>query len=136
MWVLSRNAIKAASPDWAAQLQECWCRVWGRGECDDIFELSLFAHLSFKTKIHQPGSHYNTHIMTGHLWSLCEGVYAEQSALADVPVGRGAGGGERGRGELRRGRRHVRPGRGRPVRLLSALPALTARLQTAPERLS
>ena len=28
--------------------------MWGRGECDDIFELSLFAHLSFKTKIHQP----------------------------------------------------------------------------------
>ena len=90
MWVLPRNAIKAGSPDWAAQLQECWCRGWGRGECDDIFELSLFAHLSFKTKIHQPGSHYNTHITTGYLWSLCEGVYAEQSALADVPVGRTA----------------------------------------------
>ena len=54
MWVLSRNAIKAASPDWAAQLQECWCRVWGRGECDNIFELSLFTHLSTKIKIQQP----------------------------------------------------------------------------------
>ena len=52
MWVLPRNAIKAGSPDWAAQLQECpggW-----RGECDDIFELCLFTHLSTKIKIQQP----------------------------------------------------------------------------------
>ena len=52
MWVLPRNAIKAGSPDWAAQLQEC--RGWWRGECDDIFELCLFTHLSTKIKIQQP----------------------------------------------------------------------------------
>ena len=43
---------KAGSPDWAAQLQEC--RGWWRGECDDIFELCLFTHLSTKIKIQQP----------------------------------------------------------------------------------
>ena len=52
MWVLPRNAIKAASPDLAAQLQEC--RGWWRGDCDDIFELSMFTHLSTKIKIQQP----------------------------------------------------------------------------------
>ena len=40
--------MKAGSPDWAAQLQEC--RGWWRGECDNIFELSLFNHLSTKIK--------------------------------------------------------------------------------------
>ena len=67
-----------------------------------------------------------TQIPSASIYKYSTGKYqiAERSALADVPVGRGAGGGQRGRGELRRGRRHVRPGRGRPVRLLSALPAL------------
>ena len=67
-----------------------------------------------------------TQMPSASIYKYSTGKYqnAERSALADVPVGRGAGGGLGGRGELRRGRCHVRPGRGRPVRLLSALPAL------------